>query len=220
MCVRRSIVAAVFLAVLAGAWAGCSDSPGRLRVVGPLPPSSPSADSPENALRLLEWCWNHLDTTAYRTLFTDDYRFAFGTLDPGGAPYRDTPFTREDELAALACLANGGALSIDVLLDRNLRVSDDPRYPGSGRWKKLIRTVASIRLVDASGSQADVTGYANFFVVRGDSAWIPADLEARGIRPDSTRWYLARWEDDTFPPGARAAPVEKQTWGSIKLLCP
>jgi len=62
-------------------------------------------------------------------------------------------------------------------------------------------------------------GFANFFMVRGDSALIPADLAARGFRPDSTRWYIERWEDDTFQEvGARAMPTSTATWGTIKVL--
>jgi hypothetical protein len=39
--------------------------------------------------------------------------------------------------------------------------------------------------------------------VRGDSARIPQVLRDRGYGPDSTRWWIDRWEDAP-PPGGRA----------------
>jgi hypothetical protein len=216
---NRTPALAVVLATLALAGGACSDSSGTGRWRGwrPQPAeSSPAADSPENALRLLEWCWNHLDTTAYRDLFTDDYRFTFSLSDTGGSGYRDTTWTREDELASFNNMASR-TVSVSVALDRNFRVALDPRYPNSGRWRKLIRTSAFLRLVDADGGQADVSGYPNFFLVRGDSAAIPVGLVARGVWPDSTRWYVQRWEDDCQEYGSRATPASKACWGSIKL---
>jgi len=65
----------------------------------------------------------------------------------------------------------------------------------------------------------DVSGFANFFLVRGDSASIPDDLRQRGFFPDSTHWYVELWEDDTFSgDGARAMPAKKFTWGSLKAF--
>jgi hypothetical protein len=49
-----------------------------------------------------------------------------------------------------------------------------------------------------SGNSVEVTGNALFFLTRGDSAQIPPELIARGLRPDSTRWWMDRMEDETL----------------------
>jgi hypothetical protein len=182
-------------------------------------PTAPVADSPQNAARLLGWCWSRLDTTSYRTLFSSDYEFVFGTLDPYGNAYRDTAWTREDELISFHHLVAGGdayqprALTASCLLDRYFRVSNDPRPGKTSPWHELIRTSATVHLTTESGTWA-LTGYANFFLVRGDSANVP------GAPRDSTRWYLERWEDDTFgdDSGARVMPAKKWSWGALKAL--
>lgn len=239
----RSRSASLVLAVLvASVVAGCFNPfDPRVSGVGVTEPP-PLADSPENTLRLLEWCYEHRATAEYRELFSDDYRFVFGTLDPDGLAYRDNPWTREDEVESTTKLFQGGdanqpaATSITIALDRNFRVGIDPRYPNSVRWRKLIRTAVTLRINDVSGSQTDVSGYANFFLVRGDSALIPEELSKRGFRPDSTRWYVNRHEDDTIPPetgapGGQASPVPglasarpaattwaaRWSWGRLKV---
>jgi hypothetical protein len=164
---------------------------------------APIPNSPTNLLRLLEWCYMNRAIFEYRELFDNDYRFVFGTLDPDGNAYRANPWTREDEVESTTHLFQGGganqpaANSIVILLDRNFRVGDDPNHPGRGH--KLIRTSVTIRIV-ADETQREVQGYANFFLVRGDSAVIPAELLERGFEPDSNRWYILRHEDDTLPP--------------------
>ena len=77
-----------------------------------------------------------------------------------------------------------------------------------------------------------VSGFATFYLTRGDVAAIPDELKDRGFGPDSTRWYIERWEDDTANPqtGGRAlaAPVAParatpaldefhRTWGGVKV---
>ena len=227
---RRLATLSLGLALLAplGLAGGCSSDSGSggFRITQPQPVHStaPVPDSPENLLRLLEWCYANRDLETYRTLFTEDFRFVFATLDPNGNAYRSIPWIREDEIESFAHLVNGGdanqprAQSITLMLDRNFRVTDDPRPGMMPTWHRMIRTSATLRIV-ADPSQWEIFGFANFFVVRGDSAAIPPDLKARGFGPDPQRWYIQRWEDDTSPPeGARAMPTSKSTWGSIKAI--
>ena len=74
-----------------------------------------------------------------------------------------------------------------------------------------------------------VTGAARFFLARGDSALIPAELVARGFRADPGHWYIQRWEDETLgslAPTAREGgapplttqPTRSTTLCSIKVL--
>ncbi|TMQ71215.1 MAG: hypothetical protein E6K80_06290 [Candidatus Eisenbacteria bacterium] len=179
-----------------------------MRGVGITQPA-PVPDSPGNLLRLLEWCYTNRDVFKYRELFDDNYRFVFGALDPDGFAYRDNPWTREDEVQSTTHLFQGGdanqpaATSITIFLDRNFRVTEDPNHPG--RAHKLVRTSVTLKVV--TDQEREITGFANFFVVRGDSAAIPDELRQRGFLPDSNRWYILRHEDDTFQetPGASAS---------------
>ena len=203
-CLRRSIGWLVTTATgvaMAMLLAGCFN-PFNPRVLGTgitLPPPVPN--SPANTLRLLEWCYDNLEPTLYRELFTDDYRFAFSALDPEGNAYRDNPWTREDELISTTRLFLGGdgrsgASRITLDLDRNFNVRNDPRRGKAGRWHKSVHTSVTLTIL-AEGSQTNVTGFTNFFLVRGDSALIPKELADRGFAPDSSRWYIERWEDET-----------------------
>jgi hypothetical protein len=200
----------------------------------------PVPDSPANVLRLLEWAYNHRAISEYREIFTDDYRFAFSALDPQGNAYRDKPWTREDELASATHLFQGGhateppASSISLTLDRNFFIQNDLRPNKNNRMHKRIRTNVTLTIV-TSTDQTQVTGAAIFYVTRGDSAAIPQELIDRGFRPDSTRWYIERWEDDTVtntgggsvaaaikaPRAATAAPAlaeRRLSWGGLKNL--
>ncbi len=202
------------------ALAGCSSDGFRPIPFFPRTLLTPEARTPEGALRLLEWCWNQGEILHYGMLFTDDYRFQFSLLDPYGNPYRDNPWTREDEIMSATHLFQGGhatepaASSITLTLDRNFRVSDDPRPGKNGKWHKRMRTSVALTIVDPD-QETQVTGFANFFLVRGDSALIPQELLNGGLQPDSTRWYIERWEDDTAQSGGglRALPTRSATWG-------
>jgi hypothetical protein len=197
---RSALVASMLSAVAVFLLTGCFNPfDPSVRGFGVTEPP-PIPDSPSNVLRLLEWCYENRATFEYRELFDNDYRFVFGQLDPDGFAYRDNPWTREDELQSTTHLFLGGeanqpaATSITILLDRNFRVTADPNRPG--RAHKLIRTSVTLKVV--TDQQRDVTGFANFFLVRGDSATIPEELRQRGFLPDSNRWYILRHEDDTF----------------------
>ncbi len=207
-----------------------------VRGVGITEPA-PIPDSPGNALLLLEWCYKNRAAFEYRELFDDNYRFVFGALDPDGFAYRDVPWTREDELESTTHLFQGGdvnqpaASNITISMDRNFRVTADPYHPGRGHV--LIRTTVELK-VTVSDQESEVSGYANFFLVRGDSAAIPIELTRRGFAPDSNRWYILRHEDDTFQsstamtvPIAALAPARGPTshasfatvvssWGALK----
>ena len=198
---------------------------------------APAPDSPQSLLRLFEWCYDNRSIERYREPFTEDFGFVFSSLDPAGNAYRGSPWTREDELTYFSNLIQS-ATSITLVLDRNLIVLDDPRPGKGGRWHKKVRTSVTLSIL-AGGGQTTVTGFATFFAVRGDSASIPSDLIARGFQPDSTRWYIERWEDETSGLGsayratsttraggagthrgqvAGAQPSKSTTWGTLKVL--
>jgi len=84
------------------------------------------------------------------------------------------------------------------------------------------------------GNVIDISGAANFCVVRGDSAMIPS-----GFSPDSTRWWVRRLLDETDQEGEPASefsragaepglarrpeplatqPSSNMTWGRLRVL--
>jgi len=201
----------------------------------PDPPAPmPTASSPESLMAAFAWCNQNLSIDEYRTLFTDDFQFVFPAMDTMGNQYRDHPWTREDELTHFQNLVNGGAADqpaarlITLVLDRSFRVEDDLR-PGKydPDRRKIITTHVNLMIQTIDGAASNVNGKATFFLVRGDSALIPDDL---GHGPDPNRWYIERWEDQTYAPtglttgssGAaprpqHAQPASKTTWGTIKV---
>src|SRR5262249_50565993 len=96
------------------------------------------------------------------------------------------------------------ANSISLQLDQNLIAQPDSR-PGKQdtTYHQEIVTAVVLR-IKTDEEDFQVTGAARFFMVRGDSAIIPAELVARGFHADPGRWYIQRWEGETVgnPPAA------------------
>lgn len=208
---------------------------------------APTPDSPEAALRLFEWSYNNKSLSGCRDLFTADYRFHFSPFDSAGGAYRGTPWTRDDELISTTHLFVGGsanvppATTIRLALDRNFFVYADPRtaaWDPQGHWHKYIRTQVALDVQTGGGSAIEISGTADFYLVRSDSAAIPTGPLARSLRPDSTRWWINGWDDGTAqagpsPGGVRggadpivarrrpvldAQPSSNKTWGWLKVL--
>ena len=204
------------------------------------PPPSPTG--PREVALLFKWCWENRDVPNYRELFTDDYQFAFAITDSAGNPFRNTPWRREDELTSAQNLFVGGsatepaASSITLIFDGDLTPGRDFRDGKIYPWHQTIQiTNLTLTVNRTDGSAYRVTGRALFFMVRGDSALIPQELKDRGFAPDSNRWYMERWEDQTTSTGGASAapafqwsaapapralttPTQPMTWGRLKRL--
>jgi hypothetical protein len=215
--VRRLGFPLVLLALVAltGCW-----NPFQPNVLGrgvSTPPPAPN--SPSNTLLLFKWCYENRSQAEYRELFTADYRFAFAALDTNGNAYRDQPWTRDDELESSRKLFEGGeadqpaASQISLVLERSFRVQNDTR-PGKydPDRRKTITTLVNLTIQTIDGTSTNVNGKATFFLVRGDSALIPDDL---GFGPDPNRWYIERWEDQTFAPTGAQALTAGGTPGAL-----
>mgnify|MGYP001432549276 CR=1 FL=1 len=188
---------------------------------------APVPNSPANVIRLFEWCWNNRGINEYEEIFTDDYRFQFALGDSAGNAYRDVPFTREDELRTARGLFVGStdrdaASDISLSLDKTLFGLPDDRPGKDPRWHKSIRSKVNLAVTLNEGGATvlnDVSGFAKFYLVRGDSAIIPPELKDKGFKPDSSRWWIDRWEDETLPAGGlRANPANNRSWGALKTL--
>ena len=171
-----------------------------------VPPPTP--DSPQGIVRLFAWCWNNRDATIYQQLFTSDYVFIFAVGDSAGNLFRDDPLDREEELNIARNLFEGGgtaapAASITLVLDATLYPLDDSRPGKDPTWHKEIPTSVNLAIETVEGVRYTIVGNTTFFVVRGDSAKIPSDLS---LKPDSTRWYIERWEDYTLLSTALSPP--------------
>lgn len=243
---RRAVAFA--LVVLGAAGAGSCFNPFSPLVSTDRVASTPAPvpNSAANAVRLFEWCWKNRGLQEYEEIFTDDYRFQFAFGDSAGESYKDVPYTREDELRSAQGLFVGSpdqapASDIQLDLDKTLIALNDDRPGKDPKWHRSIRTSVNLNVTFQRGSGQElnsVKGYAKFYLVRGDSAVIPPELVSRGFRPDSLRWWIERWEDETLPVGgsalspalARARPAARSasgldlptslvstSWGRVKL---
>jgi hypothetical protein len=136
------------------------------------------------------------------------------------------PFTREDGWFRSEEIAISGRLfvygsgsrppaeGISIVLDAQPLDVPDPRPGKAPRWHRMIDigSVAGIRL---PSGYLRVEDRSRFYVVRGDSAQIPLALQARGVKPDSTWWWLERWEDLGVPAGSGGVFLD---YGAVKDL--
>jgi hypothetical protein len=197
----------------------------------------PVPNSARAVLELFRWCWENRAIDEYREIFTDDYTFQFSERDSAGNAFRDRPWIREDEMVSATNLFVGGSATeppasrITLDFENTLREFADSRPGKDPRYHKEIRAEVNLR-VNRGESTFEVRGPGLFFLVRGDSAAIPEELQARGFGPDSTRWYIERWVDETVPEGtpgtfaARPARAVSRasaqdwpvpvSWGAIK----
>src|SRR6185503_16297149 len=116
----------------------------------------------------------HRSLTYYRELFTGDYMFTFTSRDSAGSEWRDSPWTRDDELAWATKLFRLTP-RIDFQIDRNFFVYPDPGTPWDTRrrWHASIRTQYTFRIERIDGFMDEFAGATTFYMVRGDSAVIP-----------------------------------------------
>jgi hypothetical protein len=167
---------------------------------------------PRSTLRLFAWCWENRAIEEYREIFTDDYVFVFSQLDSAGNAFRDRPWTREDEMISSTNLFVGGGteppadrITLDFPATLNVFASSRPGHHPT--WHKEIRAEVNLRVLRGE-SALEVRGPGLFFFVRGDSAAIPLEL---GFPPDSGRWYIERWEDETNATAAGAFSARRVT---------
>jgi hypothetical protein len=226
---RSAYALLLLMLVLTPLFAACSNpfAP-RTAPVGGISEPPPQPNSAINVIRVFEWCWDNRDPTLLRDIFTADYTFVFGFADSAGNPYRNRPFSREDELESannLFVRGNGSeppANSISLDFDQSMIALPDSRRGKNGKWHKEIATSTLLR-IDTDATDFDVQGFTRFFVVRGDSVLLPQELIDRKFKQDSTRWYIEQIQDETLGEvaarvRATAMPSRALTWGFIRAL--
>lgn len=218
----RTFLRAALLGVLI---AGCSKS--TTSVQPPVGDPAPPPNTPDNVVRLVAWDWNRFDAS-YCDLLTDDFVFVFAEGDSAGQPWSVSPWTREVESIAVQSMLHRDSglprlAGLSLHVDPVMISLPDPRPGKDPRYHRIVRTsVDLIADVEQGGSSIDrwiINGNALLFLVRGDSAAISQDMIERGFGPDSTRWWIQRWEDETLPIGGgllHPTPARGFTLGGLK----
>lgn len=232
---RSSLACVVAALALLAALAGCAgkvSDPNTAAIAGTGSVAPPTTrivpDSPKALIDAFALAWNHRDPGQYPELFTDDYEFAFASVDSAGNAFANRSLTRGDEIEIARHLfvtgtaSNPPAQRIVLTFDRTFIPEPDSRPGKTYPWHVEVKRNV-VLAVDTADQAFRITGAVRFFLVRGDSAAIPPDLAARGFRPDPNRWWIERWEDETLDTGGASTedaptPTATRTWGALKAL--
>jgi len=200
------LVAALALVGLCGCFNPFSPRIAPVRGVSSPPPVPNSA---VEVVKLFAWCWNNRAYQEYTEIFTRDFYFQYTTTDSAGQ-VRGESYNRDVELQIASRLfveGNAGAppaRSISLQLDPVLTDAADSRVGKDPKWHREVGTQVTLR-IDTGEQVYDVLGRTRFYVIRGDSAQIPEELQNR-FKPDSTRWWIEAWEDDTEGDASASRP--------------
>lgn len=167
----------------------------------PDPDPVPEATSASNAVRRLQWAWNHRDPAPYRDLFTADFRFQSASFDSAGSLilYRDQEQAFAGRLFRMGGAGHPAATSISCWLTLPLIETPSSLQGHHPTWHREISVnfTAGVRV---PGGDYRMIDRPRFLLVRGDSARVPQELIDQGHRPDSTRWWIERWESEFDQP--------------------
>lgn len=232
----RSMRGFAALAAVVALLAGCASKvSGPAAESGAPPASFVIATSPVNLAKAIANDWNGLDWKHYSDRLTDDFEFQFSDVDSAGNAFRYRVLGRNLEIEAARRMLETGAGTLPPFrtvlwtFSPTLVPQTDPRPGKTFPFHQLIRAGMNFS-ADAGFTVFRITGSADFYVVRGDSAQIPAELVARGFKPDPNQWWLERWDDLTLgdAPSAVASagpadplttlPSRSYTFGSLKAL--
>ncbi len=221
---------AACLLLLALASAGCGDDSAGCGCT--YPPLPATVETPQAAMARFETTYESQNLTGYSKLFTSDFRFHFSAAaDPTLVSQYGNTWDSAFETNAAGHLFDGftsersdynpGADLIALTLAA-VRYESDPEHADSTRHYVVADSAQiALAITLASGAgEYDVAGTHSFWLVRGDAARLGA-----GQAPDSTRWFIRRWDDLTAPltvrtgrptKPARVLPAQNTTWGRVK----
>jgi len=208
------------------ALAGCGGD----NKVGPPPAIVPQTDTPVHLVQRLERTWESQDLPEYGKLLTQDFHFEFSADSDPDLVNRYPNWGLDDETASASHLFYGftnssgtpmpAAIRIDLTLG-GVTVEDDSAHADSTAHYRKVVVAAMIGAI-AFPVEPDTLIYSlssrqEFHVVRGDAAVLAA-----GVAPDSTRWYVRRWDDLSVNPfNGRRNTIDAlgpKTYGAIKAL--
>lgn len=218
----RGLVAGVLI-LLAGC-AGKATTP----VTSPVAkPPSLAGLGPEDFARAVTGLWDQRNWDSYSWTLTDDFQFVFAPSDSAGNAFLGRCMNRDIEVLAAKRMFEAGTdleppfVSVSFVLGPGLLNLPDPRPGKDPTVHRLIRGPFTFS-ADQGQAEFRITGNVNFYLVRGDSAAIPAGLDALGAAPDPDRWWLERWEDESSDSYAavetQPLPTRRSTLGAVKSL--
>jgi len=190
----RRFTIAVALGMGTALAVGCSTE-----IVAPPPVDEPpAASSPAGDVQRFAWGFNHKDVEVVSGLLTDDFQFISAVTDSAGNQTREQGGDRSWFLVALAALRDS-ASTVSFAMDQNLVPYPDSRVGKNPAFHEQVRSSVHVSVrFKAPDGNVEITGNLLFFLTRGDSAAIPQQLIDRGLKPDPTRWWLDRMEDETL----------------------
>jgi hypothetical protein len=210
---RSALAIVAFAAILTSA---CDTA----HTVAPPAPGAPEATTPQAAVGVLEWGFNHRNVDAIAGLLPQDFSFVSLEIDSAGNVEEEV-WTREQLIATLNGMFDGdrrapAARRVQLDFDPNLTAFSDDRPGRNPAFHHQVRTSIDLKVEVEQGETYQVTGHLLCSVTRGDSAMIPIVESARGAHPDSSRWWIDRIEDETRGEGTH--PELHTTPALIKTL--
>jgi hypothetical protein len=204
--------------------AGCSG--GSKKVTNPPPPpSAPVNSTPQNAVLLFKWGWEHLSVALQDSVLTSDFQFFFVPGDTATTAFGSSTIDRATLLGVETHMFTGAgttspkATSITFKLDNTLH--DAPN--GRGLDPTTHREITSSLVLAASFASGPPYGLGGidvtttFWVVRGDAGNLTAAQP-----PRADRWYVEGVVDNTTPPptiGRDAIrDVKPNSWSRLLAL--
>jgi hypothetical protein len=173
----------------------------------------PVPNSARGVVELFQWCWNNRAYQEYTEIFTEDFKFEYTNRDSAGNQ-RSEILTRDQELETANNLFVQGtateppAKRVNLTYTSTLIAFPDPRPGKAFPWHQQISAPLTLE-IDTEDQQFRITGRAIFYLVRGDSAKIPEELRQR-FPPDTSRWWIEKWEDETDESLAAYAILESE----------
>ncbi len=218
---RVSLPASLLALAFAGFVAGCGDDD------GPTAPEAPAdtftvATTPAAAAERLLETYEAQNLARYAGNLTTDFRFIFSSqADPDlVAEYGET-WGADDETAAANHLFNGfvddqgqyqpAAVTVESAAPFIHVFVDSTHLDSLAHYARVAipRLLLEMTLEDDRGFNVDAP--FNVFVVRGDAARL-----GPGQAPDSTLWYIRRFEDLSSALSRARLPATPSSWGSIR----
>lgn len=183
--------------VLSIAALGCSLKHGP-STPAPVVDTGPVPDTPEHAVQLFQWSWQHRDVASAEGMFADDFTFGLSPLNStaGGSIGRVVQLAIEQHLFVSGTPTQPRATQIDLEFNSALLPLPDDRPGKAFPWHQQITANVLLR-IETPDANYVITGYLKFRLARADSTLIPADRIARGAEPRADRWYIERIEDSS-----------------------
>jgi hypothetical protein len=183
---------AALLVLIAGCSGAGSTRLDRLLTAATPAARPPAANSPLALMQNMSWCWENLSESYYRQILSSSFLFDFGSADSSGRAYRDNSWNVDDErlfahnLFVAGSVYAAPASSITLSLT-SMQLDVDLRPGRTYPWHQAVYADMNLNILKVDGTAFQITGPVKFYVARGDSAGIPADL---GAVADSSSWYL------------------------------